>query len=652
MRYSNSLGKWRGQVNGGCRYEPVAVNFMGSTAMWNMFWKVFIVLMVLVVAGCNDEDAFFDSNGSGGDTSAASITLLTSSPQLGSSGADTVTVTAIVKDDLNNLLSAVPVVFTADSGSLAVTQGTTDDSGQAIATLGPGGDFTNRTITVTATVGSLSETVNVNVTGTSLTVSGENSATQGDTTALIVTLTDSDSDPIPGKTVAVSSSLGNTLSAATLTTSSIGQATVNVTAVNAGTDTITVSAQGATATYALTISGDQFQMTAPAAGADIALGTCAQVQVSWQQNGAAVVGGAVSFSRTRGTLYSDVACTVTATSANTNGSGVATMYIASTSAGPSTLTASVSGGPTTSRSVNFVATTPATIALQASPVSIGPNDGSQTTQQQSTITAVVRDANNNLVKGKDISFSIEQDISGGDLATSTATTDDLGRASTTYVSSAATTAQGGVIIRATVDEDNSITTTVSLTVSQSALFVRLGTGNNIEQVGATQYDKKYTVMVTDAGGNAVQGANIVISLNPDGYAKGSYVANADDNWEADYSVGYCPSEDLNENGILDSGEDANGNNQLTPGNVVAVPSSVTTGSDGTFEFSVIYAETYANWVRVRLTASTTVAGTESSDTVTFWLPALASDMSDTDSAPPGGNVVSPFGGSASCLDTL
>ena len=622
--------------------------------MWNSVGKAVIVLMMLILAGCNEDNAFFDTTGTGTDTetSAESITMLASSPQLGSSGSDSVTITAIVKDGLNNLLAAVPVVFTADSGSLSVIQSITDDAGQAIATLDPGGDFTNRTITVTATTGNLSEAVDVNVTGTSLAISGENSATLGDTTSFIITLTDSDGDPISGKTITVGSSLGNTLSAASLTTSSIGQATVNVTAVNAGMDVITASSQGTTSTHTLAISGDQFQMTAPASNADINLGACQSIQVNWQQNGSPVIGSAVSFSATRGNLFSDAACTVAATSSNTNGSGVATLYILSTNAGPSTLTAFVSGGPTTSRSVNFVATTPATIALQASPSSIGPNNGSQTTQQQSTITAVVRDASNNLVKGKVIRFSIIQDNSGGTLTTATATTDDLGRASTTYVSSAASTAQNGVIIRATVDENTSINTTVSLTVSQSALFVRLGTGNSIEQVGETQYDKKYTVMVTDAGGNAVSGANIDIALNPDGYAKGFYFDNADDSiWDINYMAAYCPSEDLNENGILDTGEDANGNSQLTPGNVVAVPSNVTTGTDGTFEFSVIYAETYANWVRVRLTASTSVAGTESSDSVVFWLPASSDDM-DTSDAPPGGQLNSPFGTSASCLDAL
>lgn len=557
------------------RGERMTAGSMAGATMRQGLGKAFIVLMMLILAGCNGEEAFFgaDTADNGGDGTAAAITLLASSPQLGSSGSAVVTVTAIVKDGSNNLLPGVAVVFSADSGSLTVLQGTTDDSGQAIATLDPGGDFTNRTISVTATTGSLTSTVNVSVTGTGLAISGENAATLGDTTALIITLTDSDGDPISGKTVAVSSGLGNTLSAATLTTNSNGQAMVNVTAVNPGADTITASAQGATGAHTLTISGDQFSMTAPAVGADIDLGGCEPIQVGWQQNGAAVVGSAVTFSATRGTLYSDAACTATATSAITNGSGVATMFVSSSNAGPSTLTAYVSGGPTTSRAVSFVATTAASIALQASPSTIGPNDGSQTSEQQSTLTAVVRDASNNLVKGKAIRFTIIEDNSGGTLTTATATTDELGRASTTYVSSAATTAQNGVIIRATVEDNTTVTTTVSLTVAQSALFVRLGTGNLIQTVGQTQYDKKYTVIVTDASGNAAAGANVVLSVNPVAYTKGSYVYSGT-SWvqtafdatpaaivgsDPQSSANACASEDVNENGILDPGEDINSN---------------------------------------------------------------------------------------------
>jgi hypothetical protein len=620
-----------------------------------------ILMLCLLLAACNSEDGFFGAGngGAGGDSAAASITLLASSPQLGSSDSASVMITAIVMDGSNNLLDSVPVAFSASSGALELppasggSQPLTNASGQVVATLKSGGDYQNRTITVTAGSGGVTSSVDINVTGTSLSISGESSATIGDNTTLTIVLTDSAGAPIPGRTVTVSSELGNPLSATTLTTSSAGQVQVVVTAITSGTDTITASAQGISASRSLAVSGDQFQLTTPASGANLEIGQCSNIQVNWRQNNVAVIGEAVGFSTTRGTLYSDAGCTTPANSAVTDGTGTATLRISSNNAGPAVLTAFVASGPSTSRSINFIATVPATISLQASPTTIGPNNGSQT-NQQSTITAILRDANNNLVAGKAIRFSIIQDNSGGSLTTATATTDTLGRASTTYVSSSATTAKDGVVIRAEVDENTAINTMVSLTVAQSPLFVRLGTGNLIENVGQTQYNKKYTVIVTDANGNAAANASVNLSVTPVSFTKGSYIYDTSVWVQTAFDINLdpvagnpqslanrCASEDLNENGILDGGEDINQDGQLTPGNVVSVPPAVTTGANGTFEFDVIYPRQYGNWTRVRLSATTSVAGTESSDSVIFWLPVAAADMTNQNTPPPG--TPSPFG---------
>lgn len=620
--------------------------------MWKDVQKAIVVLMALLLAGCNEDGFVGTGNGNGptGVASAATLTLLASSPQIGSSGAANVTITAIVKDGNNNLMADIPVAFSAGSGALAVTQSVTDAAGRALATLNPGGDYTNRTITVSATTGSLNQTVNVAVTGTSLAIGGESSATLGDQSTLTITLRDSDNNPIAGRAMTVTSALGNALSAPTLTTNSSGQVQVTVTAGVSGTDTIVASAQGASATHAIVISGDEFLITAPAADATIEIGACTPITVSWQQNGVAVSGSTVNFSTTRGTLYSDT-CNTPATTATTNGAGIATLHIASSNAGPGLLSAFVSNnGPSTSRSVNFVASTAATINLQASPTSIGPNSGSQANQQQSTITATVRDLNNNLVAGKVIRFSIVQDNSGGHLTTATATTNLQGRASTTYISSSATTAKDGVVIRAEVDENPSINTSVSLTVAQSALFVRLGTGNLVTTPTSTTYGMPYTVIVTDASGNAAAGVKIDLSVNPrdpndpgppNAYRKGFYQHNGSDGW-IQVIEDSCRNEDLNMNGILDAGEDENGDLQLTPGNVASVPQAVTTGADGTFEFTITYPRQFANWVHVRLTAGTAVAGTESIDKQDFWLPIASNDLGGNESTPPPG-AVSPFG---------
>lgn len=622
--------------------------------------KAAVIVLGMLLIGCRHDDAFVgDDTGTttGTQSAAASLTLLAGSPQVGSSDSSSVSITAIVKDGNNNLVSDIPVVFTASSGALAVTQSTTDAAGQALATLGPGGDFSVRTITVTAVAGKLSQNVAVAVTGTTLSVDGDSAVTLGNTASINITLKDSDGNPIANRAVLVTSALNNPLSAPTLTTNTSGQISLTVSATHSGTDTITASAEGVTANRTLTISSDQLQVTAPVSNASINIGDCAPVTINYQQNGAAATGKTINFSATRGILYSDAnTCSVTATSAVTNGSGVATLYIKSTNAGPSTITAFVTNGPTASRAVSFVATTPATIDLQAFPATIGPNNGSQT-QQQAAITAIVRDAANNLVANQVVRFSIVQDNSGGTLTTSTATTDSLGRASTAYISSAATTAQNGVVIRAEMGSNSAINKTVSLTVAQSPLFVRLGTGNLIIAQSQTVYDKKYTVIVTDASGNAAPGVHVSVSIAPLAYTKGTYVFGTA-TWDLaafggasgspQSTANECPSEDLNQNGILDSGEDdvppngiGNGNGKLDPGNVASVPSSVTTGSDGTYEFDIIYPKQYANWVKVRLTATTSVAGTESSDSAVFWLPIASDDVSDQNTPPPG--MPSPFG---------
>lgn len=622
--------------------------------MWGNLRKTTALLTALLIAGCGGgDDGFVSGTGGGGDpatgvtVSATSLTLLASSPQLGSSGNADSIISAIVKDQRNNLLADVPVTFSASSGSLEVPLGAaTDGAGRVEAVLTPGGDYSNRTITVTATAGNLSDSVAIAVTGTTLSIAGETSATLRDLVTLTILLRDSDNNPIAGRTVDVTSSRGNRLTAPSLTTNTGGQVQVTVIADQAGSDTITVSAQGASASHALNVSGDEFSLLTPDTGAAIEINSCEEVTASWLQGGSPVIGEALNFSSTRGTLFSDAVCTVPANNAITDDDGEASLWISSVNAGPATLSVAAADGPSTARIVNFVATEADSINAQASPSTIGPNDGDQTVQQESTITVTVRDANNNLVSGKLVRFTIVTDNSGGTLSSATATTNLQGRASTTYISSSATTAKDGVIIRAEVDEDPSISSTVALTVARSALFVRLGTGNQIEEPDLTTYRMPYTVMVTDANGNAAAGVPLILSVNPSdpngpnpAYAKGRYVL---DNgvWVVDHDD-VCQNEDLNLNGILDAGEDTNLDGKLTPGNVASVPVNVVTDANGAFQFGITYPQQYANWVHVRLTATATVDGTESLDFQDFWLPVAASDVEGADVPPPG--VISPFG---------
>ena len=79
--------------------------------------------------------------------------------------------------------------------------------------------------------------------------------------------------------------------------------------------------------------------------------------------------------------------------------------------------------------VEFIATQANSIIVDGTPDSIGPSG------QTATITAVVRDINGNLVKGKKVNFLVD-DVSGGTISPNQATTDRSGIASTVYTSNA------------------------------------------------------------------------------------------------------------------------------------------------------------------------------------------------------------------------
>jgi len=579
--------------------------------------------MLLGLAACGGGTASTSTGGGSTTVQPTSVQLLVSSPTLASDGSSTVTLTALVKGTGNTAMSGQTVSFASDSGVVTVVSATTDASGAATATIGTGSDPTNRTIAVTATVGSVVATNSIAVSGTTITISGPSSLVSGNTATFDIFLKDSAGQGISGKTLAISSSAGNGLSSSSPTTDSNGRATIIVTGSVGGTDTISATGLGATGTQTLSVSTTNFTFTAPASAAELNISTAQTVTVHYDIAGTAQSGVTVHFSTTRGT--------VSAASAVTNGSGNASITVSSTTAGPAVLTASVTSGPSVQRSVEFVATTPNSITIQASPAVIG-------TQEQSTITAVVRDSANNLVKNQTVVFNIVADTSNGNLSTGTAVTGSNGSASTVFTAGTSTTAQNGVTLRATV-QGTGVTQTTTLTVSAKALFITLGTGNTVVELNSTTYQLPYNILVTDASGNAVSGAVVTFALRPTIYRKGTMHFTTF--WTPN-SPYVCTNEDLNNNGIFDSTDnDTNGNGTLEPGIVAAVDSSVTTTSSGTGSINLTYAQDHAYWTDVVLTARATVAGSESTTSVTITLPGISSDYGDQAVAPPG--FTSPYG---------
>jgi len=598
-------------------------------------------------------------------SSQQSLSLITSSPQMPSDNSVPATITAIVRNASNQLVAGAVINFQASTGAITPVQtvlgkganvaaGTTDANGQAQATLSTPGDPSNRTIVVTATVGttSTSGTVNVNVVGTTLTVTGPATLVQGSVGTYTVALTNSSGQGIPNEVVTLASANGNTLSTMSVTTDSTGQKTFTMTAVNGGADTLSASTIGLQASEQVTVSAQSFAFTAPAANTQIPLNTPTTVTVHWTNAGAVQVGQTVNFSSTRGTL--------SAGSAVTDGSGNATVSIQSNTAGPAVVSANATG-VSAQVSLDFIATNPTAIAVQASPATIP-------TQGQSTITATVRDANNNLVEGKVVDFSITQDSTGGSLSVASATTNAQGQASTVYTASTTTSAKNGVVIGATVS-GTAVTGSTALTVGGQTVFLSLGTGNTIVALSQTQYELPYSVQAIDTAGNGVNGVQITLTVTSLGYGKGALVwfgqvwapgagspPTAGFNTSAadpyDYTLfGYngCRSEDVNNNGILDPGEDYNNNGKLDPGLVASTDvGSGTTANGGSLSFNLIYPKDHSYWTAVMLTATATVGGTQSSTSATFWLPGLADDYNSQSKAPPGQN--SPYGQGNTCAN--
>lgn len=592
-----------------------------------------------------------ESSGSGGTTSTKYIvSMLSSSPQMPSDGSAPATITALVEDSTNNVVSGVPVTFTASSGAIQVTAGTTGSTGTATATLSTGGDTSDRQITVTGVAGATSATVTVSVIGTKLSLSGPSSLVMGASGTYTATLVDSAGNPIANESVTVTSANGNTVSASPVTTNSTGEATFTLTAANSGADTITASADGIQTTQSVSVSSQQFSFSSPSEGAQIDIGGTQTVSVTWVDSGTPVIAQPVTFATTRGTFTSTGTSTATA---NTNSSGTATVTISSTNAGPATISAAGSG-VSTQIDVDFIATTASSVNVQASPSTVA-------TQGQSTITATVRDANNNLVPNQTVDFTLS-DLTGGSLSAATAISNAEGQATVVYTAGSTTSATNGVTVTAGV-QGTSITGSTSLTVAGQTVFLSLGTGNSVVEYSTTQYELPYSVQAVDSSGHGISGVTVDFTVTSLGYLKGarswvgtsgpwvtvgSTSASDPDVYVLD-GVDGCLSEDVNDNGILDPGEDYNGNGKLDPGLVASTDvSSATTATGGSATVNIIYPKDHADYVAIRLIATASVSGTQSSTSVDFWLPGAAADFDSETTAPPGPN--SPYGIASTCIN--
>lgn len=615
--------------------------------------RVLAMSLALILAACGGDDSSTplaggsnggNNNTGGGDSSSevtiGTLQIIANPTQAGTSSTASSSLTVVAKDSNGILLEGVDISFSANNnGALQIDQGTTNASGVARATLSLG-DPRNRAVTVTATASGVSDSVTVNFIGTGLAIAGPTSISFGDQATYRITLTDSDGAGIRDEAVFVDSNLSE-LTASTLTTGANGVVDVTLEASNtSGSDTITATAYSGgsevSASRPITIAPDSFSIVSPSPNAEVMLNTTAQVMVEWlTDNNAVADGKEVRFSTTRGSLTpSDGAVTTVG--------GEASVGIVSTNSGPALITAiDPETGLETEVTIEFVADTPDSLNLQAEKTQL---DLGASTE----ITATVRDAENNLVKGQTVNFVLLEDGSNGTLSASVAETNSQGRARVTYTGGTASSGRDGVEIGATVA--GSVTDSVMLTVARQALRLAIGTGNEIFEPDSVRYRAPYIAIVTDANGAPVSDADIELSVLPLGFRKGEYAISPNDTWVVFPAQPiFCESEDINDNGVLDENEDRNGNGRLEPTNSATTSSpSVISASDGSADFDLLYPQNHCKWVEVRLTATVEVGGTESIESADFFLPCSADDLDDTDVLPPGG-IDGLYGKEQECL---
>jgi hypothetical protein len=447
--------------------------------------------------------------------------------------------------------------------------------------------------------------------------------------------------------------------------------------INAQITVTQVSASGAVTGIQVTNAGNYSAL--PSSPASVTGGNGSGARFTILQNvtvrltGGAVAGQTISFNATRGQFAGG-------STATTDAGGVANVALFQPSsagnAGGGVITATCttcSPQISTSVSIQFNATTPSKVTLQAQPSTV-PVGGT------STISATALDANNNPVANQPVQFTLTDD-SGGSLQQSSAITDSRGQAQVTYKAGNRTGSANGVSIRGAIA--GSVSGTVSLTVGGFQLRIVVGTGNTITALNSTQYQLPYSVLVTDPAGNPPPvGSTVNLVTNAIAYQKGFEQFNGTV-WAPVYGVTCadvtdssgkvirsadpgcaptaspssalpstssfgCFNEDVNLNGLLDTNEDYNTSGKLDPGNVSSVPSSAALDSNGTGQFSITYPKDRAYWVQIFLTATVQVNGDQGQTTANFVLPGLASDFNSVSVAPPG--VISPYGTAITCQD--
>lgn len=414
--------------------------------------------------------------------------------------------------------------------------------------------------------------------------------------------------------------------------------------------TASISVPGApTVKFALIVDGSKVEVSQSATSAGIEI-----IVRTFDSTGAPVPNAQVSLGGTlgaSGTLQADQ-----------NGIAKTTFSTSGKPGGTYTVTASALG--VTASAEAKVSFTPADLAfvvpspaLEITPNTISPNPDPDPAKQnfKAAIKVVAQNSTNQPIKDARVILKIKQPglgvgtgerlapASADPMVSTLIYTDSAGIARADYYSGTRTSPTDGVVIVACwgSSDAEAIACTNSkestLTVSTQPVSIALGDDNKLAAgQGSLTYIKKFSLGINDSAGFAVSDAIVSVSTKILEYYKGPYLGPRVT----------CQNEDQNSNGFLDPGEDTNQDKKLTPAAANIIVSFVgggnKTNASGFVTFQIEYPQNVATWLKYRVSASTTVLGTEGRTERDFVTNFIEGDDKN------GSFLVPPFGKTANC----
>ena len=539
-------------------------------------------------------------------------------------GSDPVTIYMMAKDSNNIALSGITFTPSVDNGATLLPGTVSSDGILTTWNLVPD-EPRNQSVNVSVTAGDITETLSIDIIGTTVQIDGAESISMDKPTTYTVKLKDAADEGLSQQSVTISSSLLNS----TLVTDSEGEAQFELQPSVGGEYTITAEALGAITSKIITVSPNAFNLSS--GNTEIPVNTTEAITLAWTADGVPQAGKTIHLSATRGKISVGG---IEVGQVTTDASGNATFDIESATAGGTVITATDNTTYlSTSLAMEYIATDPHYLNIQADPSIIA-------ALGSSSILAQVRDINDNPVKGQVVVFNLNDTVDGK-ISSSKAETDSSGSASIVYTAGKAVSAKDGVVITSHIEGASDIEDTTTLTVGGDAMRLAFGFDELIEE-NSPFYQKTFGVIVTDNAGNPVSGKQIDFTVVSTDYTKGylTYDATATPPGSIQVITDECAAEDLDRDGWLDDNEDYNNNGTLEPTNSTTISGNSITDDSGQATVKISYPQNHAWWETIQITAQVTVGGTEYIEKLNLTLPVLAADVTG-ESSPP--NAVSPYG---------